>query len=164
MTIIFDEKVSIRHTLTATTDQSFAAGDPIRAGILKMLYRDNMSAEQIGAKLKEAGHEKSISAIRHHIKLLHDAGLIQVTKLDTVRGAMTKVYGTKTKILDCGLPENFEKEYSKLADKTAARLESTVSSIMKRANRKDVTQEQIHCIVLEVLNWAATRLLEADRQ
>ena len=86
--------------LVTSIDHAKAVEDPARAKIVQMLYHKNLNAEQITLQLKKEGHKKALTTTRHHLDILKESGLSEIVKIEESRGAITKFYGTSTKLLD----------------------------------------------------------------
>ena len=97
----------------AAREQARAVKDPTRAKVPELPYRQNMTADQMAEAIKKAGHDRALTTIRHHVRALRDAGLIQVTRMDEIRGAVSKRYGAQTGLLNHEAPEDFDAKYAK---------------------------------------------------
>ncbi len=167
MLVIYEESASIKNIIVITAAQATALSDKTRMDMLKMLYHDEMTVSQIHDKLSESGREKTMTTTRHHAKILEGAGLIQVTKLKTVRGVVAKEYGTSFRLLNYESPENFDKEYSRLVDNTATKVDKLLRGLISKIPRpKDAghDEEYYQYLALEILNRAATKSLEPEEK
>jgi len=75
-----------------------ALDDPIRGKIVQLLHKKQLNVEQITRRLKKFGYKKAVTTIRHHIEILKNSGLIEISKIEEARGGITKYYGTSTKL------------------------------------------------------------------
>lgn len=166
MAILVEQPVTTQRILVTTPEQARAVEDPARAKILELLYRHDMTADQMAAELKKAGHDKAITTIRHHLRVLRNAGLVQVTRIDEVRGTVSKRYGTETRLLNYDAPEDFEVKYAKIIGTTATKMDKILRGIRASlpAPKNDKQPESYyHYLALEILNRAVTSSLEPYR-
>ncbi len=121
-----------------------------------------MNVEQITRRLKKLGYKKAVTTIRHHIEILKGSGLIEITKIEETRGAITKYYGSSTKLLDFSLPSDFDENYSKIISKTTLKLTKVIDPILKNfpKTRKIQQINYNNYIVMEIMNRSLTNLLE----
>jgi len=82
--------------VTTSIELARAIEAPSRAKMLKILYHQQLSAEQILDELKNMGYTKALTTVRHHLDILKESGLIEIVKIQETRGAITKFYGTST--------------------------------------------------------------------
>ena len=108
MGILMEKEISTDRMITVNYDVFKALDDPIRGKIVELLNKKQLNAEQITRRLKKLGYKKAVTTIRHHIEILKDSGLIEITKIEESRGAITKYYGSSTKLLDFLLPSDFD--------------------------------------------------------
>ena len=82
--------------------------------------------------------------------------------MEESRGAMTKYYGTSTKLLGYNTPEDFDKKYSAVIKTASKRLEEILESVAPKAgnssHKKDLAYDQF--IQVEILNRALAQTLE----
>ena len=163
MSTLLEQPVKINRMLIATPEQARAVEDPARARILAMLYHHTMTAEQMATGLKKAGYEKALTTVRHHIKILRDAGLIQLTRIEEVRGTISKHYGTHTRLLNYEVPDDFDTKYSKVVDSASTKVDKILQSIKTRIPRQTNSKQSddyYQYIAVEILNRAITNSLE----
>ena len=162
MAILMEKEVGIDRIITANYDVFRALDDPIRGKIVELLNKKQLNVEQITRKLKKFGYKKAVTTIRHHIEILKDSGLIEITKIEESRGAITKYYGSSTKLLDFLLPSDFDENYSKIISKTSLKLEKIIGPILKNFSKTRKIQQINYnkYIVMEIMNRSITNLLE----
>ena len=162
MAILMEKEISIDRMIAANYDLFRALDDPIRGKIVELLNKKQLNAEQITRKLKKFGYKKAVTTIRHHIEILKDSGLIEITKIEESRGAITKYYGSSTKLLDFLLPSDFDENYSKIISKTSLKLEKIIGPILKNFSKTRKIQQinYNNYIVMEIMNRSLTNLLE----
>ena len=157
-----EKEVSIDRMITANYDVSKALAIPTRGKIVELLNKKQLNVEQIRRRLKKLGYKKSVTTIRHHIEILKDSGLIEITKIEESQGAITKYYGSSTKLLDFMLPSDFDENYSKTISKTTLKLDKVIGPILKNFSKTRKIQQinYNNYIVMEIINRSITNLLE----
>jgi len=163
MSTLLEKPISVNRILVTSIDHAKAIEDPARAKIVQMLYNKNLNAEQITLQLKKAGHKKALTTIRHHLDILKESGLIEIVKIEESRGAITKFYGTSTKLLDYETPKDFDQKYSRLIKSTSSKLEKIVNTMSKKTGKtkKSNTKREFNqYLMMEIVNRAMTNVLE----
>ena len=163
MQTLVEQPVEITRILATTPAQARAIEDPARAKMLEMLYRRDMTADQMAKELKKAGYDKALTTVRHHIRVLRSADLIQVTRIDEVRGTVSKRYGTRIRLLNYEIPEDFEAKYSKIIGTTTTKMEKILRNIrgsMPAPKNDKHPESYYHYLAVEILNRAVTASLE----
>ena len=163
MSTLLEKPISVNRILVTSIDHAKAIEDPARAKIVQMLYNKNLNAEQITSQLKKVGHKKALTTTRHHLDILKESGLIEIVKIEESRGAITKFYGTSTKLLDYETPKDFEQKYSSLIKSTSSKLEKIVNTMSKKTGKtkKSSTKHEFNqYLKMEIVNRAMTNVLE----
>ena len=162
MAILMEKEIGTDMIITANYEMFRALDDPIRGKIVELLNKKQLNVEQITRRLKKFGYKKAVTTIRHHIEILKDSGLIEIIKIEESRGAITKYYGSSTKLLDFSLPPDFDENYSKIISKTSLKLEKIISPILKNFSKTRKIQQINYnkYIVMEIMNRSITNLLE----
>ena len=162
MSILLEKEVTIDRIIAANYDVFKALDDPIRGKIVQLLNKKQLNVEQITRRLKKFGYKKAVTTIRHHIEILKDSGLIEIVRIEESRGAITKYYGSSTKLLDFTLPLDFDENYSKLISKTSLKLGKVIGPILKNFSKTRKIQQinYNNYIIMEIINRAVTNLLE----
>ena len=162
MAILMEKEIGTDMIITANYEMFRALDDPIRGKIVELLNKKQLNVEQITRRLKKFGYKKAVTTIRHHIEILKDSGLIEIIKIEESRGAMTKYYGSSTKLLDFSLPPDFDENYSKIILKTSLKLEKIIGPILKNFSKTRKIQQINYnkYIVMEIMNRSITNLLE----
>ena len=157
-----EKEVTIDRIIAANYDVFKALDDPIRGKIVQLLNKKQLNVEQITRRLKKFGYKKAVTTIRHHIEILKDSGLIEIVRIEESRGAVTKYYGSSTKLLDFTLPLDFDENYSKLISKTSLKLGNVIGPILKNFSKTRKIQQinYNNYIIMEIINRAVTNLLE----
>ena len=162
MAILMEKEIGTDRIITANYEMFRALDDPIRGKIVELLNKKQLNVEQITRRLKKFGYKKAVTTIRHHIEILKDSGLIEIIKIEESRGAITKYYGSSTKLLDFSLPPDFDENYSKIISKTSLKLEKIIGPILKNFSKTRKIQQINYnkYIVMEIMNRSITNLLE----
>ena len=162
MAILMEKEIDTDMIITANYEMFRALDDPIRGKIVELLNKKQLNVEQITRRLKKFGYKKAVTTIRHHIEILKDSGLIEIIKIEESRGAITKYYGSSTKLLDFSLPPDFDENYSKIILKTSLKLEKIIGPILKNFSKTRKIQQINYnkYIVMEIMNRSITNLLE----
>ena len=162
MSILMEKEITIDRIILTNYEMFKALDDPIRGKIVQLLHKKQLNVEQISRRLKKFGYKKAVTTIRHHVEILKYSGLIEIVKIEESRGAVTKYYGSSTKLLDFTLPLDFDKNYSKIITKTLPKLGKLVNSISKifPKTRKVHQISYNNYIIMEIINRTMTNLLE----
>ena len=172
MSTLLQKELKINKILTTDASQARALDDIARIKILQILYHKQLSTEQIVEELNKMGYKKATTTIRHHIDILKNAGLIEIVKMEEVRGAVMKYYGTSVRLMGTKLPANFESEFSKMITETSVKLEKVIKNMaddagskMKKKNSKNISTEAsyVEHIMMEIVNRAMTKVFENNR-
>ena len=162
MSILMEREITIDRIMLANYDVFKALDDPIRGKIVQLLHKKQLNVEQITRRLKKFGYKKAVTTIRHHVEILKNSGLIEIVKMEEARGAITKYYGSSTKLLDFTLPLDFDENYSKVISKTSLKLGKIIGTILKNFSKTRKIQQinYNNYIVMEIMNRSITNLLE----
>ncbi|MFZ0184895.1 MAG: winged helix-turn-helix domain-containing protein [Nitrosotalea sp.] len=171
MSTLLQKELKINKILTTNADQAKALDDTARIKILQLLYHKQLPTEQIVEELNKMGYKKATTTIRHHIDVLKNAGLIEIVKMEEVRGAVLKYYGTSVRLMGNKLPANFETEFSKMITETSVKLEKVMKNIsenvgskIKKKSPKNTSLESNYeeHVVMEIVNRAMTKVFESN--
>jgi len=165
MSTLLEKSITVNRTVAMSGQIARAIEEPVRINILKILYHTQLNAEQILDELKKTGYNKALTTIRHHIDILKTSGLIEIVKIQETRGAVTKFYGTSTKLLEFDIPKDFESRYSKVIQTTSDKIEKIMKNISQKTsktkNQKTSDQENFkQYLLMEIINRAMTKVLE----
>ena len=173
MSTLLQKELKISKILSTNADQAKALDDSARIKILQILYHKQLSTEQIVEELNKMGYKKATTTIRHHIDVLKNAGLIEIVKMEEVRGAVMKYYGTSVRVMGTKLPANFESEFSKTIADTSVKLEKVIKNIaenaghkIKKKSSKNTSPESNYeeHIMMEIVNRAMAKVFENNGQ
>jgi len=166
MSTLVEKKILVNRILTMNPNQARAIDEPVRARIIKILYKKSLCAEQITKELRKTGYKKALTTIRHHLEILKVTGLIEIAKIEETRGAITKFYSTSTKLLGFEIPDDFDAKYSTVIKFTSIKMEKLLKSIgpktkSKTKNKKTSDPEGYsQYLLMEIVNRAITNVLE----
>lgn len=169
MSTLLQKDIKINKILATNVEQAKALDDPARIKILQVLYHKQLPTEQIVEELHKEGYKKATTTIRHHLDVLKEAGLVEIVKMEEVRGAVLKYYGTSVRILGNKLPPNFENEFSKTIADTSFKLEKVIKNISQSAGAKmkkkgstknNSEQNYEDYLLVEIVNRAMTKVFE----
>jgi len=166
MSTLLEKPIKVSRTITTSADHARAIEDPARAKILEALYHNALNAEQISGELRKTGYKKALTTIRHHLDILKESGLIEVVRIEETRGAITKFYGTSTKLLDYAVPDDFDSVYSKQIESAETKMGKILKSITPKtakAKTKKSGEGYSQYLMLEIVNRAVTNILENSR-
>jgi DNA-binding transcriptional ArsR family regulator len=168
---LFESEVRLKGVTTLGYQSAHALNDPIRIKILEILSHKQMTTEEIYKILRRAGHKKAITTIRHHLDTLKSAGLIEVTKMVEVRGAVRKYYMPTLRAFSYTVP-NLEKQ-CKLIGETSSKLAKVLKSIFE--DEKFVTEingkgtcnlckgdHYKEYVAFEILNIALAKTIQSE--
>jgi DNA-binding transcriptional ArsR family regulator len=173
MSTLLQKEIKISKILSTNADQAKALDDAARIKIIQILYHKQLSTEQIVNELSKIGYKKATTTIRHHIDVLKNAGLIEIVKMEEVRGAVMKYYGTSVRVMGSKLPANFETEFSKTISDTSVKLEKVIKNIAENAGSKikkkiskNISSEPSYeeYILMEIVNRAMAKVFENSGQ
>jgi len=170
MSTLLQKEIKINRIVTTNIEQAKALDDPARIRILQILYHKQFSAEQIMEELHKIGYNKATTTIRHHLDVLKRAGLVEIVKMQEIRGAVMKFYGTSIKLLGYDVPPNFDSDYSKTITDTSITMQKMIKNIiqnnMSKSKKKNpekrtgVEQNYDQYLLMEIVNRALTKVLE----
>lgn len=169
MSTLLQKDLKINKILATNAEQAKALDDPARIKILQVLYHKQLPTDQIVEELHKEGYKKATTTIRHHLDVLKEAGLVEIVKMEEVRGAVLKYYGTSVRILGNKLPPNFENEFSKTIADASFKLEKVIKNISQSAGTKmkkkgsaknNVQSNYEEYLLVEIVNRAMTKVFE----
>lgn len=169
MSTLVQKEIKINKILATSAEQAKALNDPARIKILQILYHKQLPTEQIVGELHKEGYKKATTTIRHHLDVLKEAGLVEIVRMDEIRGAVMKYYGTSVRVLGHKLPPNFENDFSKTISDASVRLEkvikniarNTSSKMKKKSSQKNNSEPNYEeYILVEIVNRAMAKVFE----
>lgn len=168
MSTLLEKNIKVNHIVTTSIDQAHAIEDPLRAKIVEILYHKSMTAEQITKQLHKSGFKKALTTIRHHLDILKESGMIEISKIEETRGAITKYYGTSTKLLGYNAPEDFDTKYSSAIKNVSKKLEDILKYVAPKAAPKSKKQKTnsmySQYVMVEIMNRAMAQVMEDSKK
>ena len=126
---LFENEVRLKGVTTLGYQSAHALNDPIRIKILEILSHGQMTTEEVYKILRRGHHKKATTTIRHHLDILKNAGLIEVTKMVEARGAVRKYYMPTLRAFSYNVPDLVKQD--KLIGDTSSRLVKVLKSIFE---------------------------------
>src|SRR5713226_3044880 len=136
MSTLLQKEIKINKILTTNAEQAKALDDPARIKILHIFYHKQLPTEKIVEELHKGGYKKATTTIRHHLDVLKKAGLVEIVKMEEVRGAVMKYYGTSIKLLGYDIPPNFDSDYSKTITAASIKMQKVIENIAQNSTTK----------------------------
>jgi DNA-binding transcriptional ArsR family regulator len=166
MSTLLEKQIKVNRIVTTNIGHARAIDDPARAKIIEILYHQALSADQICTSLKKSGFKKALTTVRHHLDILKESGLIEISRIEESRGAITKFYSTSTKLLDFQIPEDFDSTYSKVIDNTSEKIEKILKAITPKTSKTKGKKSEGYSqyLVMEIMNRAMTNVLENGKK
>ena len=166
MSTLLEKQIKVNRIVTTNIGHARAIDDPARAKIIEILYHQALSADQICTSLKKSGFKKALTTVRHHLDILKESGLIEISRIEESRGAITKFYSTSTKLLDFQIPEDFDSTYSKVIDNTSEKIEKILKEITPKTSKTKGKKSEGYSqyLVMEIMNRAMTNVLENGKK
>jgi len=168
---IFSRRVGVKNLITIGHEIAKAIEDPIRIAILEILSTKSCSIVEIAEELEKTGVKKSPNAIRHHVDILKKAGLIELTRLEDVRGGVLKYYASNTRVLHQSMPEGFDESMSEAIEDARREIERIIQKIGEKYGNEilETARSLKHCpycsdehfteyVVVQILSRAIARL------
>jgi len=166
MSTLLEKQIKVNRIVTTNIGHARAIDDPARAKIIEILYHQALSADQICTSLKKSGFKKALTTVRHHLDILKESGLIEISRIEESRGAITKFYSTSTKLLDFQTPDDFDSTYSKVIDNTSEKIEKILKAITPKTSKTKGKKSEGYSqyLVMEIMNRAMTNVLENGKK
>ncbi|MEX1996712.1 MAG: winged helix-turn-helix domain-containing protein [Nitrosopumilaceae archaeon] len=170
MSTLLQKDLKVNRIVTTNVEQAKALDDKARIKILQTLYRKQLSAEQIADELHKAGYNKATTTIRYHLDVLKNAGLVEIVRMEEIRGAVMKFYGTSINLLGYTIPPNFDSEFLKTITDTSVKMEKIIKNLAQKStskikkknlgNGENSEQDYDKYVLLEIVNRAVTNVFE----
>jgi DNA-binding transcriptional ArsR family regulator len=126
---LFESDVPIREVVTTDPEKAKALENDVRAKILDMLADEEMTIEGIHKELQRRGEDKAETAVRHHVNVLKDAGMVEIARLEEAGGGTRKYYKSNTRVFSYDLPEDSDQTLSAAQDHTTEELRTLLTSL-----------------------------------
>jgi DNA-binding transcriptional ArsR family regulator len=105
---LLEAEVPITDVITTDPSKAKALENDVRAKILDMLADEEMTIEAINTELERRGEEKAETTVRHHVNVLKEAGMVELSRLEEAGGGTQKFYKSNTRVFSYELPESAE--------------------------------------------------------
>jgi DNA-binding transcriptional ArsR family regulator len=137
MPIVFEKSPTIKELLITNTEKAKALEDPLRVAIIDMLSHRAMSVEEITNELKKKKFNKAPTSVRHHIDILKDTGLIELVKMEEVKGGgVLKYYASSAKLLSFNAPKDFEVKLKPAIDEISNEVTRLMDELSKKYKKE----------------------------
>lgn len=173
---LLESDVPIREVVTTDPEKAKALENDVRAKILDMLANEEMTIEEIHVELKRRGEEKAETTVRHHVNVLKDAGMVEISRLEEAGGGTLKHYRSNTRVFSYDLPEDADGTLAAAEETATKDLESLIETLyaehgdeieMVASEMKPCeyceTQRYEEFVLRELLNRAFIDLSETGR-
>lgn len=169
MSTLLQKNLKVNRIIATNIEQTKALDDLARIKIIQILYHKQLSAEQIAVELSKVGYKKATTTIRHHLDILKKAKLIEIVKLEEVRGAVMKFYGTSVRIVGSNTEPNVDASYHKTITNASLKVEKILKNIVAETNSKikkndldghDSRKNVNESVLMEIVNRAMTNIFE----
>ncbi|MBI3842126.1 MAG: winged helix-turn-helix transcriptional regulator [Thaumarchaeota archaeon] len=169
MSTLLQKNLKVNRIIATNLEQTKALDDLVRIKTIQILYHKQLSAEQIAVELSKAGYKKATTTIRHHLDILKKAKLIEIVKMEEVRGAVMKFYGTSVRIVGSNTELNFDASYHKTITDASLKVEKILKNIIAETNSKikkndsdghDSRKNVNESVLMEIVNRAMTNIFE----
>lgn len=171
---LLETEVPIREVITTDPEKARALENDLRAKILDMLADREMTIEEIHDELGRRGEEKAETTVRHHVNVLTEAGMVELSRLEEAGGGTRKYYRSNTRVFSYDLPDGAEDDLEAAAASTRKALRGLVEDLVEEHGDalEAVAEEMKPCeycetqhyeefVVRELLNRALVDLSES---
>ncbi len=174
-----ERDVEIERELALDPETAAAVGNDLRARLLALLAEESGTIESLAADLRAAGEERAEPTVRHHVRILEDAGLVEVARLESVGGGTRKHYRANTRLLPYSLPEGASGELSAARATTRRGAKALVDAVLENHGAEiravadelegveiegaDGERERVAFVLRELVDRALTDLAEDGR-
>ncbi|MFC6940241.1 ArsR/SmtB family transcription factor [Salinirubellus sp. GCM10025818] len=174
-----ERDVEIERELALDTETAAAVGNDLRARILARLAGESGTIESLTEDLRAAGEERAEPTVRHHVRKLESAGLVEVERLESVGGGTRKHYRANTRLLPYSLPEGATGELAAARTTTRRGAKALVDAVLENhgpeiravADELEGTEiegaaderERVAFVLRALVDRALTDLAEAGR-
>jgi DNA-binding transcriptional ArsR family regulator len=125
-----DRDVRIERVLAVDPETAAAVGDGLRARLLELLAEETGTVAGLTEALSAAGEDRAEPTVRHHLRRLETAGLIEVARLESVGGGTRKHYRANTRLLPYTLPASAEADLERAGSAARRGTEALVDAVL----------------------------------
>jgi DNA-binding transcriptional ArsR family regulator len=166
MSIVFEKPAVIKEVLISNVEKAKALEDPLRVAIIDMLSHRAMSVEEITNELKKKKFNKAPTSVRHHIDILKDAGLIELVKMEEVKGGgVLKYYASSAKLLSYNVPKDFEVKLKPAIEEISNEVTKLMDGLSKKYRKelKEMAEQLKPCPYCNIQHFVEFLLLQILR-
>jgi len=129
---LLESDVPIREVVTTDPEKAQALENDVRAKILDMLANQEMTIEEMHEELERRGEQKAETTVRHHVNVLKDAGMVEISRLEEAGGGTRKYYRSNTRVFSYTLPDSSDETLTETQDKTTQELSDLLQTLYKQ--------------------------------
>ncbi|MFB6227859.1 MAG: ArsR/SmtB family transcription factor [Halobacteriales archaeon] len=172
---LLESDVPIREVVTTDPEKAKALENDVRAKILDMLANQEMTIEDIHEELGRRGKEKAETTVRHHVNVLKDAGMVEISRLEEAGGGTRKYYRSNTRVFSYTLPDSSDETLAAAQNGTTEELSDLIETLYEQHGDaiESVAREMKPCeycetqhyeefIIRELLNRSLLELSETE--
>jgi DNA-binding transcriptional ArsR family regulator len=127
---LYATDVNVENVITTDPEKAKALENDLRAKVVDMLADEEMTVEAIRDELARRGEEKAETTVRHHVNVLKDAGIVELSRLEEAGGGTRKYYRSNTRVFSYDLPDESESLLADIAPTAREELRDTVSTVV----------------------------------
>ena len=152
---LLESDVPIRKVVTTDPERAKALENDVRAKILDALATEEMTIEGIHEELERRGEEKAETTVRHHVKVLREAGMVEIARLEEAGGGTLKHYKSNTRVLSYELPEAANETLAPAQETATAELEALIETLYAEHSKEieSVANEMKPCEYCETQHF-----------
>lgn len=168
---LLETEVAIENVITIDPQKASALKNNVRAKILDMLADEEMTVEEIREELTRRGDDKAETTVRHHVKVLKEAGMIELSRLEEKGSATQKYYKSNTRVFSYQLPDTVNEDLGGAFETTRNTLADLIEKLGDEHGEEieDIAKDMKPCeycktqhyeeyLIRELLNRALTDL------
>lgn len=127
---LYAADVTVENVITTDPEKAKALENDLRAKIVDMLADEEMTIKEIHEELARRGEEKAETTVRHHVNVLKDAGIVELSRLEEAGGGTLKYYRSNTRVFSYELPEESQSLFTEMAPTVREELHETLSTLV----------------------------------
>ena len=127
---LYAADVNVENVITTDPEKAKALENDLRAKIVDMLADEEMTIGEIHDELEQRGEEKAETTVRHHVNVLKDAEIVELSRLEEAGGGTLKYYQSNTRVFSYELPDEAESLFAEMAPTATEELEDTISTLI----------------------------------
>jgi DNA-binding transcriptional ArsR family regulator len=172
---IHETDVAVTDVVAADLERVGALDSRLRAMVLDVLADGERPVEEIRNELGARGAERAETTVRHHVDVLREAGLVELSRVEDAGGGVRKYYRANTRLVPYDLPDDAGERLADAATVTRAGLSALLDSLAEnhaaaiRAVAEDLdsselcgTQRREEYVVRQLVTRALTDLGEGE--